>query len=177
MARGNPEESPIKVVQTTMKVRLSLSLLMCLSTFIVFPPNKHSACFTTFCLHVGTHLCTADGQGLVLGHWSLVVHWLGFSALAAAAWLQSLTRTATLLQDAVGRGHLRSPPLPKGSSSTSLCSSLLLSSMCQPRSRLVSQCPHLLASGRPGSLQAPHPSLAAFPQLSFCPVLFRIWVC
>lgn len=141
------------------------------------PPNKHSACFAAFCFHVEVHLDTADGQGLVLDHWPLVGPWLGFSALTAAAWLQTLARTATLLQVAVGRGHSRSPPLPKGSSSTSLCSSLLLSSMCQPRSCLFSQCPHLLASGRPSSLQAPQPSPAAFPQLSFCPVLFGIWVC
>lgn len=77
-----------------------------------------------------------------------------------------------------GQRPPRSPHLsPRGGpSSTSLCSSLLLSSMCQPRSCLFSQCSHLLAQAAKLTADS-QPSPAAFPQPSFCPVLFGIWVC
>ena len=51
-AKGNPEEMPhISDSSYHKGATLSLSLLLCLSTHTLFPPNKHFTCFTAF------HLC------------------------------------------------------------------------------------------------------------------------
>ena len=54
---------PIKVIWTATRVWLSLSPPLCLCTCTLFPPNKHLTCFTTFCLYVEIHFCTAEGPG------------------------------------------------------------------------------------------------------------------
>ena len=71
-ARQRPEETrktcPVKVIQTTRRARLSLRAHPCVYPHVLlFPPNKHFTCFTTFCLCVEIHFCTADGPGA----WSL----------------------------------------------------------------------------------------------------------
>ena len=65
----------IKVTQPTMRAWLSLSPPMWTCTWTVhvlypFTPNKHFICFTTFCLSVEIHFCTADETGSC--HWLLV---------------------------------------------------------------------------------------------------------
>ena len=67
-ARQRPEETrktcPVKVIQTTRRARLSLRAHPCVYPHVsLFPPNKHFTCFTTFCLCVKIHFCTADGPG------------------------------------------------------------------------------------------------------------------
>ena len=54
-------------------VILSLSLPLCLSTWNLLSPNKHSTCFTAFNLCGNSFLQSHVGQGLVTGHWSLMV--------------------------------------------------------------------------------------------------------
>ena len=52
LAKGDPEEMPhISDLNYHKGTTLSLSPPVCLSTCILFPPNKHFTCFTTF------HLC------------------------------------------------------------------------------------------------------------------------
>jgi len=57
-----------------MSVQLSLSLSVCLSIYILFPPNKHFTYFSTFRLYVKIYFYTDDAQSLVTGHWSLAVY-------------------------------------------------------------------------------------------------------
>ena len=57
-----------------MRVRLSLSLPVCLSQHIIFPPNKHFTCFTTFRLCGNSFLqsrrarALSPAAGLVAGN-------------------------------------------------------------------------------------------------------------
>ena len=74
-----------------MSVQLSLSLSVCLSIHILFPPNKHFTYVSTFHLYVKIYFYTDDAQSLVTGHWSLAVYWLGFHALTAKSWSLVLT--------------------------------------------------------------------------------------
>ena len=63
-ALGNPEEISHKSDLSCHEgVTLSLSPPLCLCTGTLFPPNKHFTRFTTFCLYVEIHFCTADGPG------------------------------------------------------------------------------------------------------------------
>ena len=48
------------------------------------------------------------GHGLVTGHWSMVVQWLGFGALTATAWLQSLGGNQNPASSPCRRGRPRS---------------------------------------------------------------------
>ena len=90
LAKGKPEEMPHKSDSNYNEgATLPLSPPICLSTRTLFPPNKHYTCFTALCLSVEIHFYPADGPGSC--HWPLV-YWLGFSALTAVAWLQSLAR-------------------------------------------------------------------------------------
>ena len=71
---------------------LSLSPPVCLSTrtvlfFLLINTLLASLLSVSIWKVASTQL---TGQGLVTGHWSLVVWWLGFSALTAAAQPQSL---------------------------------------------------------------------------------------
>ena len=81
------KKRPIKVIQTTTKGHDSLSeparvsihtyytLFLLINTLLV------SLLSISLCKFISTQL---TGQGLVTGHWSLVVWWLEFSALTAA---------------------------------------------------------------------------------------------
>ena len=42
---------------------VSLSPTVCLSIYILFLPNKHFTCFTTFHLYTEIHFYTVDGPG------------------------------------------------------------------------------------------------------------------
>ena len=63
--KGNPEEIPHKSDSSYQAgMTPSLSLPMCLSTHILFPPNKHLTCFSTFQICGNSFLfCTGDGLG------------------------------------------------------------------------------------------------------------------
>ena len=83
----------IKVIPTTTRVWLSLSAhpRVYLHVLYSFLPNKYFTCFTTFCIFVETDfLKSHSGQGLLSGHWSLMLKWLRFSTLTDMAQLQSL---------------------------------------------------------------------------------------
>ena len=90
LAKGNPEDMPDKCDSDDHE-GATLSPPVCLSTRTLFPPNKHFTCFTTFrlCENSLLHSWWARALSLVPGPWSLLVWWLGFSTLAAAARTQS----------------------------------------------------------------------------------------
>ena len=81
---------------------LSLSLPVCVYSHVLyfFPPNKYFTCCTTFRPFVAIYFYKADMPGPCHQPLALAVQGLGFSALTATAWLQSLV------------GELRSKPLP-----------------------------------------------------------------
>ena len=57
----------------------------------LFLPNKYFTCFTILRIFVEIDLLQSyTGQGLLSGHWSLMVKWLGFNTLTAMAQLQPL---------------------------------------------------------------------------------------
>ena len=105
--------APYKWFKLPTRARLSLWVHpCCLSTWTLFPPNKHFTCFTMFCLYVEIHFYTADVTGP--RHWPLVPG--GLVARIQCSHCCALTsvsgqRTEILLQAAAGRGHLRSGAL------------------------------------------------------------------
>ena len=82
------KKCPIKIIQTVTRVQLSNSesTRVFIHTYCtLFPVNKYFTGFTTF--FVGILFFKAEGPGPC--HWPLV-YWLGFGALSAATWPQSL---------------------------------------------------------------------------------------
>ena len=82
------KKRPIIIIQTVMRVRLSNSesTRVFIHTYCtIFPVNKYFTCFTSF--FVGILFSKAEGPGPC--HWPLV-YCLGFGALSAATWPQSL---------------------------------------------------------------------------------------
>ena len=81
LAKGNQKKCPIKVIQTTTGVRLSLSESTCVSIHTyrtLFPPSKHLSPYSPplwdFCAKL-------KGLGLVTGHWSS-----GLSSVLSLTW-------------------------------------------------------------------------------------------
>lgn len=93
LAKANPEDMSLKVIQTTMRTRLSFWDHL-IRPHVLFLPLGGVFIKTLFFCHfrpyVQIHFYTANGLGLDTGHWSLVVKWLGFSAHTAATRPQSL---------------------------------------------------------------------------------------
>ena len=95
LAKGNPEEMPHERDSIYHEgANLSLSPPVCLSThtvcfFLLINTLLASLLSISMWKFISTQLM---GQGLVTGHWSLVVWWLGFGTLTATARPQFLAR-------------------------------------------------------------------------------------
>ena len=82
---------------------------MSIHMYSFFPASKHFTFLTTFRPIIEIHFHKADKPGTCHQPLALVVWELGFSALTAVAWLQSLVgETEILLQAIAGRGRPRS---------------------------------------------------------------------
>ena len=66
LAKGNPEENLIKVIQSTTRTRRSVLVSVCLFTCTLLPPNK---CFNSFGFSVEIHFLemNPNGQDSALG--------------------------------------------------------------------------------------------------------------
>ena len=87
LAKGNPEEMPHKSDSNYHEgTTLSLNPPVCLSTRTLFSLLINTSLVSLLSVSLWQFLSTQlMGQDLVTGHWSLVVWWIGFSALTAAA--------------------------------------------------------------------------------------------
>ena len=137
------KKSPMSLNQTTMRAQLSLSLLVCPSTSILFPPSRHFTCFTTSHLYVEIHFYTADRLGpcywplvpcslvtsIQLSHWSQPDFnlWWGTKILiqATEGWVPWKKIPLTFCGSLNKRSLLSSQELPiRFSSVTQLCLTL-----------------------------------------------------
>ena len=60
------KKCPMKVIQATLRVLLSLIPPVCLSICTLFPPNKHFTCFITFRLHGNSFSAMSKATALSL---------------------------------------------------------------------------------------------------------------
>ena len=98
------KKCPMKVIQATMRVLLSLIPPVCLSICTLFPPNKHFTCFITFCLHGNSFsaMSKATALSLTIG---LVATICCFHHHDPAPFLAG---NEAPLQVIIGQGHPRS---------------------------------------------------------------------